>query len=133
MIFHFCIFKNVYTRVNTKFTTKTDGVLMNNRVKRDTLLMQKEQEKLSRILEKNPNYESEMNTKIESIIDTAIENTPNRNEDKILAKTERKLKKLGLRLSREKLRVMIVNQIEDARMLEEARKEEEEEAQAEKY
>ena len=106
---------------------------MNNRVKRDTLLMQKEQEKLSRILEKNPNYESEMNTKIESIIDTAIENTPNRNEDKILAKTERKLKKLGLRLSREKLRVMIVNQIEDARMLEEARKEEEEEAQAEKY
>lgn len=102
---------------------------MNNRVKRDTLLMQKEQEKLSQILEENPDYESEMNTKIESIIDTAIENTPNRNEAKILAKTERKIKKLGLRLSREKLRVMIVNQIEDARMLDEAR--EEEEAQAE--
>ena len=71
-------------------------------------------------------------TKIESIIDIAIENTPNRNEAKILAKTERKIKKLGLRLSREKLRVMIVNQIEDARMLDEARKEEEEKAQAEK-
>lgn len=100
---------------------------MNNRLKRDSLMMEKEQEKLSQILEKNPNYESEMNTKIEAIIDTAIENTPNRNESKILAKSERKIKKLGLRLSREKLRVMIVNQIEDARMLDEAR---EEEAQA---
>lgn len=95
-------------------------VLFMNLEKRNMLAMEKEQQKINEILEENPNYESEMNSKIEAIIDSAILNTPNKSESRILAKSERKIKKLGLRLSRDKLLVMIANQLEDYRMLEEA-------------
>lgn len=98
---------------------------MNNRQKRDSLFMKKQQETVNKILDKNPDYEDDMNKRIEGFIDAAIESTPDHNESKILTKTERKIRKLGLRLSREKLRVMIANQIEDARMLEEAKQEDE--------
>jgi len=118
----------LYTKLTQVNTAQIDGVLMNNRQKRDSLFMKKQQEHVNKILDKNPHYEDEMNKRIEGFIDSAIESTPDHNQDKILTKTERKIKKLGLRLSREKLRVMIVNQIEDARMLEEARREEEAQA-----